>query len=202
MNKIIAVLSALTLSFLFPSPARADPTPDPTPPPSSVAEVPLTLATLVSANPQLHNPNLIFPGQVLTIPGSEPYVVKSGDTLSKISVLPPTGVAIPPLPPETPADIAAPTPAESSGVTPAPIAVHQGLNWAAVAKCESGGNPSINTGNGFSGLYQFAPGTWSAHKLPGDPAMAWQASADTQTAVAERVLASQGPNAWPVCSHR
>ena len=32
--------------------------------------------------------------------------------------------------------------------------------WDALAKCESGGNWSINTGNGYYGAYQFAAGTW------------------------------------------
>ena len=32
--------------------------------------------------------------------------------------------------------------------------------WDAVAQCESGGNWSTNTGNGYSGGLQFAPSTW------------------------------------------
>ncbi|MDT4979223.1 MAG: resuscitation-promoting factor RpfB, partial [Pseudonocardiales bacterium] len=35
-----------------------------------------------------------------------------------------------------------------------------GLNWDAVAACESGGNWAINTGNGFYGGLQFDSGTW------------------------------------------
>jgi len=68
--------------------------------------------------------------------------------------------------------------------------------WAAVAQCESGGNPSINTGNGFAGAYQFTPSTWRAY---GGQGAAQNASLSEQTAVAERVLAGQGKGAWPVC---
>ncbi|MGW3073849.1 transglycosylase family protein [Kitasatospora sp. NPDC001132] len=72
--------------------------------------------------------------------------------------------------------------------------------WDAVAQCESGGNWAINTGNGFYGGLQFTSSTWAAF---GGTAYAPQANLATkaqQIAVAEKVLASQGPGAWPVCS--
>ncbi|KDN82451.1 transglycosylase family protein [Kitasatospora cheerisanensis] len=72
--------------------------------------------------------------------------------------------------------------------------------WDKVAQCESGGNWSINTGNGFYGGLQFTSSTWAAF---GGTAYASQANLATkaqQIAVAEKVLASQGPGAWPVCS--
>jgi len=69
--------------------------------------------------------------------------------------------------------------------------------WDRVAQCESGGNWSINTGNGFYGGLQFTLQTWHAF---GGSGMPNQASRSQQIAVAQRVLASQGPGAWPVCS--
>ena len=69
--------------------------------------------------------------------------------------------------------------------------------WDALAQCESGGNWSINTGNGFSGGLQFTPSTWSAYGGTGSPQ---NASREQQIAVAERVQASQGWGAWPSCS--
>ena len=71
-----------------------------------------------------------------------------------------------------------------------------GNNWDAVAQCESGGNWSTNTGNGFSGGLQFTPSTWSANGGSGSPQ---GASREQQIQVANRVLATQGPGAWPVC---
>ncbi|CAJ1579912.1 transglycosylase family protein [[Mycobacterium] wendilense] len=71
--------------------------------------------------------------------------------------------------------------------------------WDAVARCESGGNWAINTGNGYHGGLQFAPGTWSGHGGGEFAARAHQATKEQQIAVAERVLATQGKGAWPVC---
>ena len=71
-----------------------------------------------------------------------------------------------------------------------------GMNWDAVAQCESGGNWSADTGNGFYGGLQFKPSTWAANGGVGDPATA---SREQQIAVANRVLATQGPGAWPKC---
>jgi LysM repeat protein len=71
-----------------------------------------------------------------------------------------------------------------------------GNNWDAVAQCESGGNWSTNTGNGFSGGLQFTPSTWQAYGGTGSPQGASKAQ---QVQVAEKVLAGQGKGAWPVC---
>jgi len=73
--------------------------------------------------------------------------------------------------------------------------------WDTVARCESGGNWAINTGNGYQGGLQFSPGTWSAHGGGEYAPAANMATKDQQIAVAERVLASQGRGAWPVCGH-
>src|SRR3954453_22966520 len=71
--------------------------------------------------------------------------------------------------------------------------------WDQVARCESGGNWGINTGNGFYGGVQFAAGTWASHGGSQYAPSAQLATKDQQIAVAERVLATQGRGAWPVC---
>ncbi len=73
--------------------------------------------------------------------------------------------------------------------------------WDQVARCESGGNWAINTGNGYQGGVQFSPSTWSSHGGGEYAPAAHMATKDEQIAVAERVLASQGRGAWPVCGH-
>lgn len=77
-----------------------------------------------------------------------------------------------------------------------------GKNWDAVAACESGGNWSINTGNGYYGGLQFAQGTWDwASSAAGVSApRADLASREEQIAAAEKVYASQGAGAWGGCS--
>jgi len=74
-----------------------------------------------------------------------------------------------------------------------------GVNWNAIAACESGGNWGTNTGNGFSGGLQFSQGTWDAYGGGQYASSAAGASQSQQIAVAQRVLAGQGIGAWPVC---
>ncbi|HYZ68248.1 MAG TPA: transglycosylase family protein [Mycobacterium sp.] len=71
--------------------------------------------------------------------------------------------------------------------------------WDQVAKCESGNNWAINTGNGYQGGLQFSPGTWASHGGGQYAPAAHMATKEEQIAVAERVLATQGRGAWPVC---
>jgi resuscitation-promoting factor RpfA len=71
--------------------------------------------------------------------------------------------------------------------------------WDTVARCESGGDWSINTGNGYFGGLQFTQPTWSAYGGTAYAARADLAGKPAQIAVAEKVLASQGKGAWPVC---
>ena len=72
--------------------------------------------------------------------------------------------------------------------------------WDKVAACESSGNWAINSGNGFYGGLQFTSSTWAAYGGHAYAAQANQATKAQQIAVAEKVLAAQGPGAWPVCS--
>jgi hypothetical protein len=71
--------------------------------------------------------------------------------------------------------------------------------WDQVARCESGGNWGINTGNGYHGGVQFSASTWASHGGGQYAPSAELATRDQQIAVAERVLATQGRGAWPVC---
>ncbi|BBZ47838.1 transglycosylase family protein [Mycobacterium parmense] len=73
--------------------------------------------------------------------------------------------------------------------------------WDRVASCESGGNWGIETGNGYHGGLQFTSSTWAAHGGGQYAPSAQLATREQQIAVAERVLASQGRGAWPVCGH-
>jgi resuscitation-promoting factor RpfA len=71
--------------------------------------------------------------------------------------------------------------------------------WDKVAKCESGNNWQINTGNGYYGGLQFSRSTWAAYGGTTYAARADLATRAQQILVAERVLAGQGAGAWPVC---
>ncbi|AWE50724.1 MULTISPECIES: transglycosylase family protein [Streptomyces] len=71
--------------------------------------------------------------------------------------------------------------------------------WDAVAQCESGGNWSINTGNGYYGGLQFSASTWAAYGGTQYASTADKATKAQQIAIAEKVLAGQGKGAWPHC---
>ncbi len=74
--------------------------------------------------------------------------------------------------------------------------------WDSVAQCESGGNWSTNTGNGYSGGLQFARSTWRSFGGGAYASTASGASRAQQITIAEKVLHAQGWNAWPTCSRR
>lgn len=72
--------------------------------------------------------------------------------------------------------------------------------WDRLAQCESSGDWSINTGNGYYGGLQFAQGTWEGFGGTDYAERADLASKEQQIAIAEKVLAAQGWGAWPACS--
>jgi hypothetical protein len=95
------------------------------------------------------------------------------------------------------AAVAAPV---SSTLTSADAAT--GKTWNALARCESGGNWHINTGNGYYGGLQFSGGTWLAYGGAKYAPRADLASREEQIAIAEKVLKGSGWGAWPACSAR
>jgi peptidoglycan hydrolase-like protein with peptidoglycan-binding domain len=90
----------------------------------------------------------------------------------------------------------------AGGLAAANSASAAGSVWDSVASCESGGNWSINTGNGYYGGLQFSGSTWRAYGGSSYAPRADLASRTEQITVAQRVLASQGPGAWPTCGAR
>jgi uncharacterized protein YabE (DUF348 family) len=77
------------------------------------------------------------------------------------------------------------------------VAGADGLNWAALARCESGGNPRAVSPNGlYHGLYQFANSTWRG---VGGSGSASQASPEEQTYRAKLLYSRSGRSPWPHC---
>jgi LysM repeat protein len=138
---------------------------------------------------QVPNPGLITAGQRLRLPSRhqvKPWLAAEAARATSPASAP-----------------AASTSAPSSTSAPAAVSPSAlpsgGANWQAIAACESGGNWSANTGNGFYGGLQFTEGTWLANGGGQYASSANLASPAQQIAVAERVLATQGIGAWPVC---
>ena len=93
-------------------------------------------------------------------------------------------------------------PAPTPTPAPAPAPSSNGLNWDAVAACESGGNWHINTGNGFYGGLQFDYGTWLSNGGGAYASRADLATREQQIAVATRLYNARGASPWPVCGQR
>lgn len=134
---------------------------------------------LYDANPKLGNPDLIEVGQTLRIPARTalPRRRPLPSGYGQVTRTSRSG--------EVSRSSSSASSSSSRGV------------WDALASCESGGNWSANTGNGYSGGLQFSQSTWEAY---GGSGSASSASREHQIAVAERVQAGQGWGAWPSCS--
>ena len=72
------------------------------------------------------------------------------------------------------------------------------LNWRALARCESGGNPRAVNPAGYYGLYQFSTATWRSVGGSGLPS---RASAGEQTRRAQTLFRRSGSSPWPNCGH-
>ena len=86
----------------------------------------------------------------------------------------------------------------SSAPAPAAVSGDDAAIWAAIAQCESGGNPSINTGNGYYGMYQFSLPTWRSVGGSGLPS---DASVEEQTMRARMLQQRSGWGQWG-CAYR
>ncbi|THA81422.1 DUF348 domain-containing protein [Streptomyces sp. A0592] len=88
------------------------------------------------------------------------------------------------------------------GTRPLPSSVSgtDGLNWAALAQCESGGRPSATDASGtYGGLYQFDVRTWQGLGGSGRPQ---DATAGEQTYRAKKLYVQRGASPWPHCGRR
>lgn len=153
---------------------------------SAIADANSTTALrLFYANTDIQDPDLIFPGQQLRVPPAEEQLTPREVPVNTQFVAP------------TPASTAYSTPAPRAQAAPANIIASDGSVWDRIAGCESGGNWSINTGNGFYGGLQFTQGSWAAVGGSGLPS---NASRSEQIMRGQMLQARQGWGAWPVCS--
>jgi Transglycosylase-like domain/LysM domain len=136
---------------------------------------------------QVANPNMIAAGLRLRLPASGHVPAWMAKAAARAAGAAPAASASAP---------SAASPAAEQAVAPVSS---EGENWSAIAACESGGNWSTDTGNGFYGGLQFTEQTWLAYGGGQYAASANLATPAQQIAVAQQVLAGQGIGAWPVC---
>lgn len=83
---------------------------------------------------------------------------------------------------------------------PTSVAGADGLDWGALAACESGGRPNaVDPSGTYGGLYQFDPGTW---RSLGGKGTAQNAPAAEQTFRAKKLYVQRGASPWPHCGRR
>lgn len=149
-----------------------------------------TYKRLFDANKNIKNPDLIYPGDKLRIPAKEEKLKNRlvSDVLE-----------------DTSSNLKYNYPVESSSANVKYSAYDSGGGsysggvWDKLAACESGGNWSINTGNGYYGGLQFTQSSWSAVGGSGSPSSASKAE---QIKRAQILQSRQGWGAWPACSSK
>src|SRR5699024_11626715 len=82
----------------------------------------------------------------------------------------------------------------------APASAADDSTWNKLAQCESGGNWSINTGNGYYGGLQFSQQTWEAFGGTQYASQADQATRSQQIATDEEGLATERRGDRQACS--
>lgn len=150
-----------------------------------------TWKRLFDANEFIADPNIINPGDKIRVPFEDEVVAERA--------LPAAPVAKPAA--KTTSSKTQKKATGSNTGKPAP-AVIDGSVWDALARCESGGNWAINTGNGYYGGLQFNAGTWRSNGGEQYAPYAHLATREQQIDIAERLRAARGFKPWPACSRK
>ena len=125
-----------------------------------------------------------------------PSSVEAIEPAMSVAIIPPT---VPPIVEAAP--VVTEPPQITTTTTTQPV-LSEGSRWDQLAQCESGGNWSINTGNGFTGGVQFLQSTWLAMGGGEFAPDAYLASKAEQIIVAERLVKVSGWGAWPGCTSK
>ena len=149
-----------------------------------------TYVRLFNANPSISNPDVINPGDEIVIPAEDAEVKERKLPVAKKPEPAPKTSKVVSEPKATPVKS---TPAKKASV----VASSSQSVWDKLAQCESSGNWSINSGNGYYGGLQFSLSSW---QFVGGSGYPHQASKQEQINRAEKLLAIQGWGAWPACS--
>lgn len=156
------------------------------------AENQTTYERLYDANEQIDDPDIIKPGQSIRIPAPEEQLV-SRPIPANASEAVTTSLA------KSATSSAASSASQISVQAALPVETVDGGVWDRLARCESGGNWSIDSGNGYYGGLQFSVTSWRGVGGSGSPANASKAD---QISRAEILLARQGWGAWPACTSK
>lgn len=95
--------------------------------------------------------------------------------------------------------VAGPQTLAALGVTAQDASADAATVLERIAECESGGDPTMNSGNGYYGKYQFSRSTWRSVGGRGNPARASESEQDRRAA---RLYRREGTKPWPVCGRQ
>lgn len=189
----IAVVAGISLSGLAPAAAWAD-EPQGPPPAEAVALAeqgrPAKAVALAAQG---------RPAEAIALAEQVPPAEQARPPAEQVP--PPAEQVPPPAEQARPPEQAPPPPEQAPPAEVVPPA-DQRL-WDSIAACESGGNWSMNSGNGYYGGLQFNRQTWQAHGGQRYAALPHQASREQQMLVATQLRdARSGYGAWPACARK
>ena len=141
---------------------------------------------LWDANADLNDPNMIYPGQKLTVPQGP----TADRPLPAQAAAPAQSYAAPVRTYNAPQAVGS----YHRSAAPANYAAGAGGILARIRARESGGNYATNTGNGYYGAYQFSLGTWRGVGGSGLPSNASPAEQDMR---AQMLYNQRGCSPWP-----
>lgn len=146
----------------------------------------VTVQRLFDANEFIADPNVINPGDQVRIPAAEEQLTARS---APVAATKPAAKKV-----------ATKSVGKNTGLAAPRVA--DGSTWDALARCESGGNWAINTGNGYYGGLQFNSGTWLGNGGGAYAPRADLATREQQIDIASRVAAARGFKPWPACARK
>lgn len=134
-------------------------------------------------------------GEATAAPIADTTINLPDDLMSNL-VVPHAAVAATPPPPAAQVRTAQARPSRS-GTRTRPAS---GDVWAALARCESGGNPrAVSSSGRYRGAFQFSLATWQSLGYAGDPI---DHPYEVQLQAAQKLQARSGWGQWPSCARK
>lgn len=154
-----------------------------------------TYVRLFDANTFIQDPDVIHPGEKVRIPNTDEQIPSRNLPLntSKPEVVKPAVKR------QNKATKNSKNIKKQKSETTNNVKVAEGDVWDSLARCESGGNWAINTGNGYYGGLQFTASTW---KSVGGSGLPHQASREEQIMRGQILQARSGWGQWPACTKK
>lgn len=159
-----------------------------------------TYTRLFDANSFIQDPDVIHPGEKVRVPEANEQLQSRALAVDAPQVRDESVTQIKPTQkPKLKLKKQLKKPAHQKMIQQNAPVVAEGNVWDNLARCESGGNWAINTGNGYYGGLQFTASTW---KAVGGSGLPHQASKEEQIMRGQILQARSGWGQWPACTKK